>query len=91
MFSLCRLKEQVKSRMEVLLEEESQSRTKSTRTGSHSTTKTPNKTVGSTTAGSTLGTKTVEGGGGGRQTVGAEADVIFSTSVGKVRLILIAC
>lgn len=75
--------------MEILLEEESQSRTKSTRTGSHSTTKPPNKTVGSTTASSTVGTKTVEG-GGGRQTVGAEADVIFSTSVGKLHFILIA-
>lgn len=77
--------------MEILLEEESQSRTKSTRTGSHSITKPPNKTVGSTTASSTVGTKTVEGGGGGgRQTVGAEADVIFSTSVGKLHFILIA-
>lgn len=73
---ICRVKGQVKSRMSVLLQEEESHRTR----GADFQT----KSMGSSS--SSMGMRTTEGKGGGREngrsTVGAEAEVIYSSSKG---------
>ena len=65
--------------MEVLLEEQSRTKSSSPRTGSSTDSYTVHKTVGSITS---VGMKTSDGRPSG-DTVGAEADLIFSSSTGK--------